>query len=113
MQPGFPGTGTISAVVIRGLAGQGDQILVSHRSRANSTQLAAEIPEVSAADNHVIVAQSAVVFPGLLAARAAELLDPLQPGRSRETPPVWPQCRSMSKSPQSLRRAPARLRIVI
>ncbi len=77
MKLGFLGTGTIATAVIRGLAGQGHQIRVSHRSRANSAQLAAEIPEVSAADNDAVVAESELVFLGLMAARAPEILAPL------------------------------------
>lgn len=78
MKLGFLGTGTISTAVIRGLAGQGHQILVSHRSAANSAQLAADIPEVSVADNDLIVAQSEVVFLGLLATHAPDVLRPLR-----------------------------------
>lgn len=74
MKLGFLGTGTIASAVVRGLAGQGHQIRISPRSRARAEELAAEYPDVSIAANDVVVAHSEVVFLGLLAAQAPEVL---------------------------------------
>lgn len=74
MRLGFLGTGTIASAVVRGLAGQGHQIRVSPRSRARAEELVAEYPEVSIAPNDAVVAESDVVFLGLLAAQAPDVL---------------------------------------
>ncbi len=77
MKLGFLGTGTIAAAVVQGLAGQGHQMLVSPRSKLRAEQLAAKIPEVSIAPNAELVAQSDVVFLGLLSAQAPDALKQL------------------------------------
>lgn len=74
MKLGFLGTGTIASAVVRGLAGQGHQICVSPRSRARAEALAGDIAEVRIAPNAELVAESDVVFLGLLAAQAPEVL---------------------------------------
>lgn len=78
MKLGFLGTGTIASAVVRGLAGQGHEIRVSPRSQTKAERLAAEIAEVRIAPNEDIVAESDVVFLGLLAPRAREVLSALQ-----------------------------------
>lgn len=75
---GFLGTGTIAQAVVRGLAGQGPRILVSRRSEAVSAVLAAELPEVTAADNQAVVDGSDVIFIALLPGVVAEVLPSLR-----------------------------------
>lgn len=74
MKLGFLGCGVISSAVVRGLAGQGHEILVSRRSDATSAALAAEIEEVSVAENAEVVAGAEIVFLGLMAEHAADIL---------------------------------------
>ncbi|MCA0204522.1 MAG: NAD(P)-binding domain-containing protein [Proteobacteria bacterium] len=75
---GFLGTGTIAQAVVRGLAGQGARILVSRRSEAVSAALAAELPEVTVADNQAVVDGSDVIFIALLPGVVAEVLPSLR-----------------------------------
>lgn len=77
MRLGFLGTGTIASAVVRGLVGQGHQIRVSPRSRARAEALAHDIPEVTIAPNAEVVAESELVFLGLLAAQAPTVLEGL------------------------------------
>lgn len=77
MRLGFLGTGTIAAAVVRGLAGQGHQIIVSNRSAHHSTALAAEFPNVEAGTNAEVIAASEIIFLGLLASDAPAVLAPL------------------------------------
>jgi len=84
MRLGFLGTGTIAAAVVRALAGQGHQIIVSHRSAHQSQALAADIAEVQSGTNEQVIAASDVVFLGLLADQAASILAPL-PFRADQT----------------------------
>ncbi len=74
MKLGFLGCGTISSAVVRGLTGQGHSIVVSERSRSVSATLAAECEDVTVADNGQVVAQSDVVFLGVLADIAPAVL---------------------------------------
>jgi pyrroline-5-carboxylate reductase len=79
-QLGFLGTGEITAAMVRGLAGQGHQILVSTRNAAVAATLAAEVAGVTVAPNDQVVAGSDVVFLCLLA-RVAEAVLPGLPFR--------------------------------
>ena len=78
MRLGFLGTGIIASAVVRGLAGQGHQMLVSPRNKARAAELVAELAEVRIAANADVVAQSDVICLGLLAAQAPEVLKPLR-----------------------------------
>ena len=77
MRLGFLGTGTIAAAVVGGLAGQGHQIMVSHRSTRHSNALAAKFAEVESGTNEQVLAESDVIFLGLLAPHAPAILAPL------------------------------------
>ncbi len=84
MRLGFLGTGEITAAMVRGLKGQGHQILVSPRNAAMAAGLAAEVAEVTIAPNEDVVAGSDVVFLCLLARVADEVLPGL-PFRADQT----------------------------
>tara|TARA_R100001039_G_C1842882_1_gene103568 strand:+ start:1337 stop:2059 length:723 start_codon:yes stop_codon:yes gene_type:complete len=75
---GFLGTGTIAEAVVRGLAPDGHQIRVSERNSARAARLAAEFPNVSVATNQGVVAASEVLFLGLMAEDAPEVLRALR-----------------------------------
>ena len=77
MRLGFLGCGTIASAVVRGLAGQGHQITVSERSEKYACALAKEFAEVSVAANADVVAQNDILFLGLLAEAAPEVLTDL------------------------------------
>ena len=77
MRLGFLGTGTIASAVVRGLAGQGHQITVSQRSAQHAKALAAEFPEVGIGSNAQVIAASDVIFLGLLATDAPDILSQL------------------------------------
>lgn len=81
---GFLGTGEIAAAMVRGLAGQGHQILVSERNAEIAAGLAAEFDEVSVAENDAVVASSDVVFLCLMAKIARVVLPdlPFRAGQS-------------------------------
>lgn len=64
---GFIGTGEIAALMVRGLAGQGHEILVSDRNAKLAAGLAATYPEVRVAPNAQVVAGADIVFLCLLA----------------------------------------------
>ncbi|MDW4548922.1 NAD(P)-binding domain-containing protein [Defluviimonas sp. D31] len=77
---GFIGTGEIAAAMVRGLAGQGHEILVSERNAEMAARLAVEVAGVSVASNEAVVAGSDTVFLCLLA-RVAETVLPGLPFR--------------------------------
>lgn len=74
MRIGVLGTGTIATAVVRGIAPDGHQITVSERNKANAAALSAEFENVSVADNQTVLDQSDVVFLGLMAEMAHEIL---------------------------------------
>ncbi len=74
MRLGFLGTGEITAAMVRGLAGQGHQILISPRNPTMAATLSAEVAGVTIADNETVVAESDVVFLCLLARVAVDVL---------------------------------------
>lgn len=78
MRIGVIGTGVIATALVRGLAGQGHVITLSQRSAANSAMLAREIPEVSVAENQAVLDASDVVFLGLMAEVAPQVLGALR-----------------------------------
>ena len=77
MKIGIIGTGTIASAVVHGLSGQGHQITVSERSAAKAADLAARFDEVTIADNQSVLERSEVVFVGLMAEQAVEILGSL------------------------------------
>ena len=78
MNLGFIGCGTIASAVVRGLAGRGHRITLSERSRTHSAALAAEFKEVSVASNQGVLDASDVVFLGVMAEAAEEILGGLE-----------------------------------
>lgn len=83
MDLGFIGTGSIASSVVTAIAQDGHQITLSKRSAAHSARLAAQFASVSVAENQAVVDRSDVVFVGLLAAQAPEILTALtfRPGQ--------------------------------
>lgn len=81
---GFIGTGEIAVAMVRGLAGQGHDILVSERNAAMAAQLAVGVEGVRVAPNDQVVAGSDVVFLCLLA-RVADCVLPDLPFRKGQT----------------------------
>lgn len=78
MRIGILGTGTIATAVVRGIAGDGHQISVSERSRANAQALAQEFANVTVGDNQQVVDRSDVVILGLMPDVATQALPDLQ-----------------------------------
>lgn len=78
MRLGVIGTGTIAGAVVRGIAGEGRRITVSERSHAVSEALSRAFPNVSVAGNQTVLDQSDVVFLGLMAEAAPEVLGALE-----------------------------------
>ncbi|MBE1283537.1 MAG: pyrroline-5-carboxylate reductase [Rhodobacteraceae bacterium] len=77
MKIGILGTGTISSAVVHGLAGAGHQIVVSERNADKARELDDLYSEVSVAPNQSVLDQSDVVFLGLMASVAEEILPSL------------------------------------
>jgi pyrroline-5-carboxylate reductase len=75
---GFLGTGTIAEAVVRGLAPDGHEITISERSAVRAARLAGEFANVTVAGNQGVVDASEVVFLGLMAEQAAEVLGGLR-----------------------------------
>ncbi|MEM6769907.1 MAG: NAD(P)-binding domain-containing protein, partial [Bacteroidota bacterium] len=78
MRVGFLGTGTIAAAMVRGIAGERHEIVVSERGRKFSAELSTEFPNVTIADNQTVVDESDVVIVGLMADVAREVLPTLR-----------------------------------
>jgi pyrroline-5-carboxylate reductase len=74
MRLGFIGTGDITRAMVRGLRGQGHQILISPRNATIAAALVAEVEGVAIAPNEDVVAGSDVVFLCLLARVAVDVL---------------------------------------
>lgn len=77
MKIGVIGCGTIASAVVEGLAGQGHVIRVSSRSRKRAEALAQQFDEVTIADNQDVLDESDVIFLGLMAEHAADVLSEL------------------------------------
>lgn len=77
MRIGIIGTGTIASAVVEGIARDGHQIAVSRRSAEHSARLAAAHENVSVHDNQAVLDRSDVIFLGLMADAAADILAPL------------------------------------
>lgn len=78
MKIGVLGTGTISTAVVRGISGDGHQIVVSERSKSNAQALASDFDNVRIASNQDVLDQSDVVLLGLMADVARDLLPDLR-----------------------------------
>ncbi len=74
MRIGVIGTGTIASAVVEGIAGGGHDIAVSRRSAAQSARLAQMFDNVTVHDNQAVLDRSDMVFLGLMANAAAEIL---------------------------------------
>ncbi len=79
MRIGVIGTGKIASALVRGLLAQADhQVTVSQRSQAHSSRLAEEFKSVRVANNQTVLDQSELVFLGLMAEQASEILSSLR-----------------------------------
>ncbi|SLN52869.1 pyrroline-5-carboxylate reductase [Falsiruegeria litorea R37] len=85
MRIGILGTGTIATALVRGIAEDGHQILVSERSQSNALALSQEFANVSIAPNQQVLDHSDVVILGLMPDVARSLLPEV---RFREDQPV-------------------------
>ncbi len=74
MRIGIIGTGTIASAVVEGIAGDGHDIAVSRRSAAQSERLAAVYANVTVHDNQTVLDRSNIIFLGLMAGSAGEVL---------------------------------------
>ena len=78
MRIGFIGTGTIATAMVRGIASDNHQIIVTKRSRVNSAQLANDYPNVTVtADPQTVIDNSDTIFVCLLTDTAKALLPTL------------------------------------
>jgi pyrroline-5-carboxylate reductase len=77
MRIGVIGTGTIATAVVRGIAPDGHQIMVSARSAANARALDEDFDNVAIADNQTVLDASDVVLIGTTGAQAEAALSPL------------------------------------
>ncbi len=77
MRIGIIGTGTIASAVVQGIAGDGHDIAVSRRSAAQSERLAAMYPNVTVHDNQAVLDRSDIIFLGLMAGSAGDVLGQL------------------------------------
>ncbi|MGB7243326.1 MAG: NAD(P)-binding domain-containing protein [Sulfitobacter sp.] len=78
MRIGVIGCGTIASAAIRGIAQDGHQITVSQRSAGQATLLAETYENVAIADNQGVVDASDVIFLGLMAEDAPDILGALR-----------------------------------
>lgn len=77
MRIGVIGCGTIASAAVHGVAGDGHQITVSERSASHALALADAYENVTVADNQGVVDASDVIFLGLMAEVASEVLGKL------------------------------------
>jgi pyrroline-5-carboxylate reductase len=78
MRIGVIGCGTIAGAVVHGIAGDGHQITVSERSAIHAQALANAYSNVTIANNQGVIASSDVIFLGLMAKAAPEVLGELE-----------------------------------
>ena len=78
MRIGVIGCGTIASAVVRGIAGDGHQIVVSERSSRYADALAEAYENVTVAGNQGVVDASDVIFLGLMAEVAPDVLGSLK-----------------------------------
>lgn len=77
MRIGVLGTGTIASAVVRGIAGDGHKITLSQRSASHAQALAEAYDNVAVGDNATVIEQSDVLFLGLMAEVARDVLPTL------------------------------------
>ena len=77
MRIGVIGCGTIARAVVEGIVHDGHEITVSKRSAHHSTSLAEAYENVRIADNQKVVDASDILFLGLMAEVAEDVLGPL------------------------------------
>ncbi len=77
MRIGVIGTGVIASAVVEGIASDGHDIAVSARSAENAARLAARFANVAICSNAQVLAESDVIFLGLMAEAATEILSAL------------------------------------
>jgi len=77
MRIGVIGCGTIASAVVEGIVHDGHEIIVSERSAHHSSSLAAAYDNVQVADNQGVVDASDVLFLGLMAEVAPDVLGSL------------------------------------
>ena len=78
MRIGVIGCGTISSAAVQGIAGDGHEITVSDRSAHHSARLSGMFDTVQVADNQTVVDKSDVIFLGLMAEVAPDVLGALR-----------------------------------
>ncbi|MCP4073881.1 MAG: NAD(P)-binding domain-containing protein [Hyphomicrobiales bacterium] len=78
MRIGVIGCGTIASAAVHGIAGDGHQITVSERSASHANALAEAYENVSIAANQDVVDASDVIFLGLMAEVAPDVLRALR-----------------------------------
>lgn len=77
MKIGVIGLGTIATAVVHGVAQDGHQITVSQRSAQHAMALSAAYDCVTVAENQQVLDQSDVIFLGLMAGAAPDILNSL------------------------------------
>lgn len=78
MRIGVIGCGNIASAVVHGIANDGHQITVSERSERYSKALSEAYANVTVASNQAVADASEIIFLGLLADRAPEVLGAIQ-----------------------------------
>lgn len=78
MRIGVIGCGTIASAAVHGIAGDGHKITVSERSQSHANALADTYENVSISDNQGVVDASDVIFLGLMAEVAPDVLGTLR-----------------------------------
>lgn len=78
MRIGVIGCGAIASAVVRGIADDGHQITISERSRTHARTLAETFDNVTVTDNQGVVDASDVMFLGLMAEAARDVLGALR-----------------------------------
>lgn len=78
MRIGVIGCGTISSAAVQGIAGDGHEITVSERSAHHAAALSEMFDNVRVADNQTVVDRSEVLFLGLMAEVAPDVLGTLR-----------------------------------
>jgi pyrroline-5-carboxylate reductase len=77
MKIGVIGLGTIATAVVHGIAKDGHQITVSQRSEQHATALSEAYDCLAVAENQQVLDQSDVIFLGLMAGAAPDILNGL------------------------------------
>ena len=78
MRIGVIGCGTIASATVKGIAGDGHEISVSERSERRSAELSETYDNVRVSDNQEVIDSSDVLFLGLMAEVARDILGPLR-----------------------------------